>query len=205
MVTAAPALILRRFGIGIRSRDRTADGRVAPASRRGAACTPHAGRVVIRCRGRAFTLAEVTIALAVLGLAVVAVTQAVTAGQTQTHEALHRARAPALAEAMVEEVLSKAYGDTFGAPVGVSRAEFTEIGHYHGFEESPDTEPVSDQAGEAYPKPYESFTRQVTVTSETRDVPALGGAMAGLLIEVTISDARGSAWTIRRFVPEPHS
>ncbi len=57
-------------------------------------------RLVFRSKSRkwihraacnAFTLPEVLIAAVVLALAVIAVTQAVVAGQMQTHDALHRA------------------------------------------------------------------------------------------------------------------
>lgn len=150
---------------------------------------------------RAFTLIEVLIALALLGAAVIAVTQAVTAGQMQSHAALHRAHATMLAEAMIEEILSKPYGDP-QPPLGSSgpRGDFQEIGDYHGFEESPGE--IADHAGRDYPEAFQSFTRIVTVEPQTRTVPLLGDR-DGLLVTVTVADDRQGVWTVTRFVPEP--
>ena len=157
----------------------------------------------VACRrcGDAFTLMEVLIAMALLGLAVTAVTQAVTAGQMQMHEALHRARAVMLAEAMIEEVLSKPYGDPdAGLGSSADRENFAEIGHYHGFEQEPGD--ITDQSGVAYPEAYQPFTRSVVVATDTHNVAPFG-QRDGLLVTVTVADERSGTWTVRRFVAEP--
>ena len=161
-------------------------------------------------RPAGFTLLEVLIASSILAFTTLALVQAVSAGQSQTLDALRRARGTALAEAMLEEVLSKPYADpqgetTIGPDTGESaRADFDNLDDYHGLSEAADA--IADADGVVYPQPYQRYTRQVTVESETLDIAALGGARQGMRITVTVAEsidgAQGRTWVVTRFVPE---
>ncbi len=109
---------------------------------------------------------------------------------------------------MLDEVLSKPYRDpedvgTFGPDGGESgRTQYDNIDDYHGFSESAGE--LCDQAGERYPDVYQAFGRSVMIESKMVNVSPLG-SQTGLMIEVTVRDAHGKTWTVRRFVPEPTS
>lgn len=154
-----------------------------------------------------FTLMEVLFASAVLAVAVLAVCQAVAYGQMQTYEALHQMRAQALAEAMIEEVLAKPYADpggdtTPGPDAGENaRADFDAADDYHGFNEPPGA--VADAAGALYAQPFQTFTRTVTAAYGPMTVTGFANPINGLTVTVTVTDTRGTSWTITRFRPEP--
>lgn len=160
-----------------------------------------------RRRQRAFTLAEVLIAAAILSFATIAIVQAVTAGQAETLDALKRARADALAQVLLEEVLSKPYtdpdGDTaFGPDAGeTTRAAFDAVDDFHGYNESAGA--LADQAAAAYPTAYQGFNRAVSVVATTNSVASLGGDHTGVQVAVTVSEPNGRTWTVERFVPAP--
>lgn len=155
---------------------------------------------------RGFTLVEVTVAVAVLAFAVAAVTQAVVAGQMQTYQAIHGNRAVALAEAMLDEVLVLPYHDPGGGgDLGPEQGEpqrhrFDNIDDYHGHAEPAGQ--VRDHDRDAYPEAYQAFSRAVRVSEHTQTTDAFGD-QPGLLITVTVTDARGQVWPVTRFVPAP--
>lgn len=151
-------------------------------------------------RLRAFTLIEVMLAVAILAFAVAAVAQAISAAQAQTDASLHDLRAVSLAEAMIEEVLAKPYADPDGIDAEFSRSAFDDADDYDGFQEAAGA--LQDAAGVAYAAPYQRFDRSVAVTPQTLNIPGFGGAVAGLNVVVTVTDA-GRAWTLTRFIPEP--
>ena len=165
-------------------------------------------RLITLPRQRGFTLAEVLIAAAVLAFAVVALTQAITAGQAQTYDALHRSRATGLAEAMVDEVLSKPYDDPDGeSDLGPDaneneRGEFDNADDYHNFNESAGN--ITDQASNAYPQAYQRFSRSVTISEQTVSIAPFGDR-DGLMVQVTVTDQNGGSWTLNRFIPEMSS
>lgn len=146
-------------------------------------------------------------ASAVLAMAVLAVTQAVTAGQAQTYDALHRVRASALADALMEEILSKPYADpqaavALGPDSGeTGRSLFDNMDDYHGFSQT--QENLTDAAGAAYPPTYQKFSRSVTMVYESRTLTGLSQAVSGLRMVVTVTDQRGGSWAVTRFVPAP--
>lgn len=154
-----------------------------------------------------FTLVEALAASVVLGLSVIALTQAVTAGQAQTHQALHSARAVALAEAMMEEVLSLPYRDPEGAVAAgpdsgeSARSLFDNMDDYHGLSEP--LAGVRDLAGVSYGSEFVRFARSVSCVYTTMSVPGLTSAGPGLSVRVTVSDDKQGNWTITRFVPQP--
>ena len=178
-----------------------------PGSWRQAAATAHRSRRCLR-QSRGFTLPEVLIAATVLAFAVAALTQAIVAGQVQTHDAMHRTRAILLAEAMLDEVLSKPYddpdGETSPGPEdGESkRTQFDNVDDYHGFTEM--TGRVTDHAGNAYPDAYDRFQRSVTVKEKTVKIEPFDDRK-GMMVTVTVRDQRDGQWTVSRFVPEPAS
>lgn len=145
-------------------------------------------------------------AAAVLAFVVAAITQAVAAGQAQSHQILHEVRAVSLAEAMMEEVLAAPYEDPDGASSEGpdsgenSRDLFDNADDWDGYTESPGT--LADHAGAAYPEPFQVFTRSVTAKYQTVNLPTLGQC-SGLQVVVTVRDSHDRAWTISRFVPEP--
>ncbi len=155
---------------------------------------------------RGFTLTEVMIASAILAFAVIAITQLIVAGQTQSIEALHHRRGQSLAEALMDEILALPYTDpqgdtTIGPDAGErNRNEFDNIDDYHGFNEEAGA--ICDAHGQPYGGQFDRFRRTVTV--EPYMQPLTGSApIAGLRIIVTVTDERGLSWTITRFVPEP--
>jgi MSHA pilin protein MshD len=152
-----------------------------------------------------FTLMEALIASVILSVVVVALTQAVLAGQQQTYDALLQGRGMALAEAMMEEVLSKPYADPEGAVAlgpdagETSRALHDNMDDFHNLNETAGN--LRDAANTLYPTLFQVFTRVVSARYTTVNVPALGGAQNCLEVTVTVSN-RGRTWTIVRVIPE---
>ena len=165
---------------------------------------------ICRRRGlpRGFTLLEVLVASSILSFAVLALVQAVAAGQSQTFDSLKRARATALAESLLEEVLSKPYDDpqgeaTFGPDPGEStRDDLDNIDDYHGYADTAGS--LADSAGVIYPTTFQKYDRSVSVQAQTQTIAALGGAHTGVLVTVTVAEpgTTGRDWTVTRFVLE---
>ena len=137
----------------------------------------------------------------VLIVVVVAVSQALLAGQMQTHDAVHRGRAIELAEALMDEVLRLPYADS-GTDNETTRATFDDLGDFHNYTESGT---LRDASNSAYPATHQGFTRTVTVVAASKTVAGFGAAFAGLDITVTVADSHGLTWTLKQFVPEPQS
>lgn len=156
---------------------------------------------------RGLTLVECLIASAILALAVVAVSQAIVAGQMQTVDALHRARALELAEALMDEVLRLPYADPDGTGGEVGRANFDNLEDFDGFSEAPGA--VNDAGGTAYDAPFQTFSRSVSVVPANGgsgiSVTGFGNPLPGLLVTVTVHDAAGVTWTVTRFRAQPPS
>ena len=150
---------------------------------------------------RGFTLVEALLASVILAVAVVAVAQAVAAGQAQSHEAVRTLRGQLLAEAMMEEILATSYADpdTDGE---TGRANFDDIDDFNGFTQAAGA--LTDAAGVAYPDTYQRCSIAVTVTSSSTTLTDLGGASYdGKNVVVTVTDLDGRTWTLTRFVVEP--
>lgn len=154
-----------------------------------------------RPRRRAFTLAEVLLASAVLALATAAVVNAIVVAQTQTYEALHHARANALAEALIEEILARPYDDPDAADAETLRTDFDDIDDYDQLAEPAGA--VADISGQTYGGAYADFARTVAVANQQQSIAAFGDPVDGKTITVTITDSRGQTWTVTRFVPQP--
>jgi len=145
-------------------------------------------------------------ASAILAFAVSAISYAISAGQAQTHDALHEMRATSLAEAMLEEVVSLPYVDpqgalTIGPDAGESnRQAFDNCDDFDGYTE--DLGEVADAEGVAYSSDYAAFSRTIDATYGSVNIAALGGAVAGLTVTVTVTDERGRSWQAIRFIAE---
>lgn len=169
-----------------------------------------AGRARATARGHrrhALTLLEGLIASVILTMVVVAVSQAILAGQMQTADALHRTRAVELAEAMMDEILRLPYDDPDGSsnpgPDGgeYARNTYDNLDDYHGFSESAGN--LRDVAGMAYETTYDDFARSVAVVAGSETVAGFGPAIAGVLITVTVTDSHTATWSVEHFYPEP--
>ncbi len=150
-------------------------------------------------RRTAFSLLEALIAAVLLLTVVLAISQALLAGQMQIYDAAHRARAIELAQALMEEVLRLPYTDPDGGSEA-ARDAFDNMDDFDGFAEA---SPLTNAAGSAYADPYQVFSRSVAVTPGSVNVSEFGGAIAGVTITVTVTDATGATWSLQQFVPEP--
>ena len=162
---------------------------------------------VPRRRQRGISLVEVLIASAILAFAVVAICQAVVAGQMQTYEALHQLRGMSLAEALVEEIRALPYDDPEGAESAgpdageTGRDLFDNADDFDGFSETAGN--VVDVDGTSYGDAFDPFARAATATYGTVTVNDLSGPVTGLTVAVTVTDDRGMTWTATQFMPEP--
>lgn len=158
-----------------------------------------------RRRIAAFTLMEVLMASVVLSIAVAAISQAVISGQSHAYESLHRMRSAALGQALMEEISSLAYPDIEqGQPGHAARPSrrglYDTMDDFNDFEEASGT--LVDQVSRSYDAAYQKFSRAATVKTKTVSIAPLGD-MPGLEITVTVTDERGGAWQIVRFMPRP--
>lgn len=154
---------------------------------------------------RGLTLVESLIASAILAVAVIAVSQAVVAGQMQTVDALHRARAMELAEALMDEVLRLPYADPDGTGGEIGRANFDDLADFNGFSETAGT--LADAGGSVYEAPLQGFSRSVSVVPANGgsgiSVTGFGSPLVGLTAMVTVQDTAGASWVLTRFRPQP--
>lgn len=156
-----------------------------------------------------FTLIECLLATVVLSLIVLAVVEAVLAGQMGQYEALNTMRAASLGESLMEEVLSKPYADpdgatTPGADAGEDeddRTTFDNIDDYHNFSEP--EQGLADAAGDLLPAELQGFSRSVKVAYGSMSPPGIGGSVTGITISVRIDSRTGRSWNFQRFVAEP--
>jgi MSHA pilin protein MshD len=152
-------------------------------------------------------LVEVLMASAVLAFSVTAITFAVTSGQMQTYYALHELRATALADALMEEIVSLPYldpngGATPGPEAGeTTRADYDNIDDFHGFAQAAGH--LTDATGQTYPTTYAMFSRRATAVYGTASVPLMGGTVQGITVTVTVTDNKGMAWNVTRFIVKP--
>ena len=143
----------------------------------------------------------------ILAVVVVAVTQAIMAGQMQCYDALHRRRGMFLAEALMDEVLRLPYSDPDGASAPgpeageTERSDYDNIDDFHGFAEVAGN--VADAAGVTYGTAYQVFSCSVTVVADSVTVTGLGDALSGVTITVTAQDGAGTTWVVEHFYPEP--
>ncbi len=148
---------------------------------------------------------ESLIASTILAVAVIAVSQAVVAGQMQTFDALHRARAVELAEALMDEVLRLPYTDPDGTGGEVGRANFDDLADFNGFNETAGT--LADAAGTVYPPQFQGFTRSASVVPANGgsgiSVTGFGSPLVGLTTTVTVQDTAGASWVLTRFRSQP--
>lgn len=160
---------------------------------------------VIRCGSgsqRGLAVVEGLLALAVLQVAVLAVTFAIVAGQRRLQSANAAMRGIDLAEQLMEAIIALPYADPDGPsglgpdPGEADRAEFDNADDYHGYTDST-TDPL-DPAGRA-------LTRTVTCSLVSENVPDLGVSFGGLSVTITVDDGHALNWSVTRFIPDPTS
>ena len=156
---------------------------------------------------RAITIVEVIIASAILLLAASALTYAITTGVMLSAAAADNCRANALAGALLEEIIALPYADAEGDPdpgpdAGeTSRALFDNMDDFDNYTEAAGT--LTDAAGVAYPAQFGQFSRSVDAVYENLTITGFSAAVVGLTVTVTVQDAQGQAWTVKRFMAEP--
>ena len=153
-----------------------------------------------RRRSRGLTVIESFTALAILQVAVVAVSYALVAGQDRAAATGGAMRAVDVAEQLMEMVVALPYEDPDGpSALGPESGEidpdtFDNTDDYHGY---------SDVAGDAPGTPGgHTFTRTVTIAASSVTVAGLGVPTDGLTVTVSAQDGAGGSWTITRFVAE---
>lgn len=152
----------------------------------------------------ALTLVECLIATAILGFALLAIVQAVVAGQMQVTDALHRARALEVGEALMDEVLRLPYTDPNGGSE-LGRANFDDLADFNGFSEAAGA--LTDAGGTTYGPAFQDFSRTVSVVPANGGggiaVTGMGAALPGLTITVTVQDSDAAVWTLTSFRAAP--
>ena len=153
------------------------------------------------------TLVESLIASAVLAVAASAVYLSISAAQMQMHYAAHARRGVTLAEEMLQYVTAMPYSDPQGSPDAgpdageASIADYDNMDDFHGYTENAGE--LTDVAGNGYPATHQLFSRSVSAEYVTPNVAALGGAIPGLQVTVTVQSPKGEIWSVTRFVAEP--
>lgn len=139
------------------------------------------------------------LATLILGVVILAVTQATLAGANhhayadQTHAALRAA------ESLVEEIVSRSYLSQSAAP----RSDWG-VPDFDGFVESPGA--LRDASTVLLPDAYQQLGRTVSVTDHTLDMGTLGvDPVQGLLITVIVRTPLGDEVALERFVAAPTS
>jgi len=157
-------------------------------------------------RHHAFTLVEGLLASVVLTVCVVAFSVAVRSGHMQSSQAVRAQKALEFGEELMETILSLPYSDPQGPSLPgpeageTAPAAFDNMDDYDGYHDSGSQ---ADRAGVAYPDVYRSYTRSVKAAYCTETVGGLGNPIPGLLVTVTVQDAKGMSWQLTRFVPAP--
>ena len=161
-----------------------------------------------RGRREGLSLVETMLAMVVLSIAVFATLSTLVAGEQQLQEADHTLAASRLARDLLEEIVTKAYEDPQepGKPPGPEQGEnnrtlYDDCDDYNNFHDNPGD--ARNAAGTLYGPNQQVFKRKVNVTAATNTIASLGATVPGLLVEVTVEDARGRTWTYNRFIPQP--
>jgi len=163
----------------------------------------------MKARENALTLVECLLASVLLAFCVVAVSQAVVAGQMQTCAALHHRRAVELAEAMMDEILRLPYDDPEGPstpgpePGELNRFLFDNADDYHGLTETADS--LTDAAGAAYPATLQGFGVSANAAYGSVGVTGFADPLAALTVTVAVQDDSGRTWTVTRVIAQPPS
>ncbi len=140
---------------------------------------------------------------------VVAVTQTILAGQTQSRDALVEDRAIALGEALLEEIMTQPYvdpdGDTTLGPDTAEdsndRSTFDAIDDFHSYAEAATA--LVDAGGTAYPELFQIFSRSVAITQGDVTVSGFADPQPAMTVVITVQEGNGRSWTITRVIPEP--
>jgi hypothetical protein len=105
----------------------------------------------------------------------------------------------------MQRIVSLPYTDaggvqTPGPEAGeTSPSKYDNMDDYHLYAEAAGQ--IKNAGGVLMPAEYQVFSRQVTAQYGASTVTGLGGPLAGLSVTVTVTDGKGSTWTLTRFVP----
>lgn len=142
------------------------------------------------CRAvRAFTLLEAVVALALLSLSVLALTQAVSAGQMQSQESQKQVLASMAAADALSEITSLPY-----ASIAPLNGETQAVGQMRA------------RDGAAYPSTYWALGRRIAAVPATTTVstgPGQTVTIPGVQVTATVSDARRDVVSLSVFIAEP--
>lgn len=158
-------------------------------------------------RRRGVMLAENLMAMAILGTTVIAVSEAVVSSQKQAAEAAHALNAVAAAEDLLARAIALPYADPEGTEsLGPDDGEtlwalFDNIDDYHGHRESAGN--LIDASGESITDAFVGFNRSIDIENQTQNIAEFDDPVVGLLVTVTVLDAKGRSWSIQRFVAAP--
>jgi hypothetical protein len=118
---------------------------------------------------------------------VMAVTSAITAGQQHALEAQHRIAGAIAAEELLSRLVIDSYDN---------------LAKWNGFAEAVGT--LTDATGDAMPAMFDAIGRTVDVTTETREIEALGVTIKGRCVIVRALDSEAQVLAeLTHFMPEP--
>lgn len=158
-------------------------------------------------RRRGVMLAENLMAMAILGTTVIAVSEAVVSSQKQAAGAAHALNAVAAAEDLLARALALPYTDPEGTEtLGPDDGEtlwglFDNLDDYHGYREPAGS--LIDASGQPISDAFDGFNRQIDIETQTQNIAEFDEPVDGLLITVTVFDAKGRSWRIQRYIAAP--
>lgn len=146
-------------------------------------------RTFERCENnRGFTLIELIVAMVVISVALAGVMSVINYTTLHSADPVLRHQALAIAEAYMEEISLKSYTDP-DADGEVSRELFDDVDDYNGLSDSG----AVDQNGNAITG-LENYSVSVSVTAQ--NYGPTGDEVAGLKIDVTVTDPAGESLTL---------
>ena len=154
---------------------------------------------------RGISLVEVVIAMALLAVAAVVVSQALVAGQMHAYDGRQRLHSTLAGEDLLERILALPYHDpqgasTLGPETGESTPDgFDNLDDYHCYTEAAGV----SGSGLAAAAEWDVFERAVTISYVSLVVSGFETPVQGISITVQMTDAFGSQWSLGRFVAEP--
>lgn len=153
------------------------------------------GKVNPRRRRAGSMALEVLLATAILAIISLTVSNALMAGRQQTSYAQDSMYASFLAQALLEELQRLPYSDPNGYnvlgpdPGQSTRNTFNNQDDYSGWTDGVGTgyPTIVDLAGNAYPTPYQGFTRTVTMTPQAVSPSGWNRTINGLMTTIVVT------------------
>lgn len=136
---------------------------------------------------RALSLAEAIVALALVGVLLIAALNTAGAAVVAGHDAARREQASLLAEQLLAEILAQPYDTLAGLPLGSTRASFDEVSDYANWTATP----PEDRTGTALLTSTD-WTRSASVesvdTSDYRTVRVFDTGVKRITVSVSFQD-----------------